>query len=72
MNTYTTHQMHMNIKVDPVTHYTFTFRLQEQNKTKQKRCDDKVNSRFLPFAQVWSQIPSNTQQLVVHKIRIQN
>lgn len=25
-----------------------------------KRCDDKVNSRFLPFTQVWSQVPSNT------------
>lgn len=57
--------MHMNIKSIQLS---VTYYIQAPR----KRCDDKVNSRFLPFAQVWSQIPSNTQQLVVHKIRIQN
>lgn len=57
--------MHMNINSIQlsITYYIQALR---------KRCNDKVNSRFLPFAQVWSQIPSKTQQLVVHKIRIQN
>lgn len=57
--------MHININSIqlPITYYI---------QAPRKRCDGKVNSRFLPFAQVWSQIPSNTQQLVVHKIRIQN
>ena len=63
MNTYTSHQMHIKSIQLSVTYYI---------QAPRKRCDDKVNSRFLPFAQVWSQIPSNTQQLVVHKIRIQN
>lgn len=48
-------------KLDPVIRYIL------HSSSKKKRCNDKVNSRFLPFAQVWSQIPSNTRQLVVHK-----
>lgn len=46
-------------KIVPVIRYIITFRLQTPQK-KKKRCKDKVNSRFLPFAQVWSQISSTT------------
>lgn len=41
--------MHMNIKS---IQFSVTYYIQ----VPRKRCDDKVNSRFLPFAQVWSQI----------------
>lgn len=53
MNTYTTHQMYININSIQLS---ITYYIQAPR----KRCNDEVNSRFLPFTQVWSQIPSNT------------